>query len=101
VKSCKGRTRCERAEGESTFRLVAVTVREWAVHLNSLNADTSHSTVGMRQGRNGYGPNAEQPQPRNKFLACQRNLDLLDTRNRMRHQRPETLMHASIRQEGL
>ena len=71
------------------------------MHLNSLNADTSHSAVGMRQGRNRHGPNAEQPQPQNKFLACQRNLDLLDTPNRMRHQRLETLMHAARRSGGI
>ena len=71
------------------------------MHLNSLKADTSHSAVGMRQGRNRHGPDAEQPQPQNKLLACQRNLDLLDTPNRMRHQGLETLMHAALRSGGL
>ena len=56
MQSCKGRTRCDAPEGESTFKLVAVTVREWAMHLNSLNADTSHRTLGMKQGRNRRRP---------------------------------------------
>ena len=57
-------------EAESTFKLVAVTVREWVMHLNSVDADTSHRTVGRSEAGADDDPNAEQPQSQNKLLAC-------------------------------